>query len=139
MDSARLLYDKPHVIVSIEIPDAAVREIRAKEDGVVSINYRKLFKQLTGRKRKDEGNKQKEKTLVASPAAGDQPLDLSMIGKKSSNLFCSVIDKLERKFLAFETRTPVDDVLDDDQGSMSESSNVSSVNASPEPVQVEAP
>eukprot|EP01031_Cornospumella_fuschlensis_P036756 gene36756-44588_t len=145
MDVAKLLCDRPHLIVSIEIPDETIEEMQAREGEVASINinYRTLFIQLTGRRRKDEGAKRKEKTNSTSSTVADQAdqaPDLSMIGKKSSNLFSSVIDKLERKFLAFETRHSVGDSLDDDQGSMSESSHVSSVATSPEadPTPVEA-
>eukprot|EP01039_Chlorochromonas_danica_P007287 gene7287-8064_t len=97
MESAQLIVDHPHKLVIIDIPQDEVDQCLS-EGECLNINYKTLFHQLTHRKRKHEGMKKMESVLLPLSPGQAARGGLSDIGTRSSNLYNSVIDQLERKY-----------------------------------------
>lgn len=95
MESAQLIVDRPHKLVIIDIPQDEVDQCLSEGESL-NINYKALFYKLTHRKRKHEGMKR----IESVPLSPGLARGLSDIGTRSSNLYNSVIDQLERKYCA---------------------------------------
>lgn len=98
MDDFRLLKDQPGVVVAFNIsPDVLLSKCAGEES--LEVNFRHLFRRLTGRKK--SLNTGPVSVIHGSPVPKSKTNEAVDSGKsmfRSSNTFDSIIDKLERKY-----------------------------------------
>lgn len=98
MDEFRLLKDQPGVVVAFNIsPDVLLSKCDGEES--LEVNFRHLFRRLTGRKK--SLNTGPVSIIPGSPVPKSKANEAADSGKsmfRSSNTFDSIIDKLERKY-----------------------------------------
>lgn len=135
MDHFVLEKDAPGSVVSFQIPSEAVAD-KLNRGETIAINYRHLYKRLTGRKRSAialaasslAGNDKTSLSLTSSAAAGSRHM------MRSSNTFENVIDKLERKYYV---SAPIDEGDSNSSGTRSTATGTPNSNAAITPAAAE--
>lgn len=131
MDHFELERDEPGVLVSFQLPSVKAQAM-LQDNQVIEINYKELFKKLTGRKRNasvteanSSSNANNGNKLLPKSGSSLDAFDL-----RPSNRFESIIDKLERKYYALSNYQNLSD-NEDMSSHSSKSSSPSSFTASP--------
>lgn len=135
-DHFQLERDIPGVYVSFKVPSNVIQKSFDKQE-TVEVNYKRLFRRLTGRK-KSSTIEFKQTTSNNDPGTitSSDPLSNVKTNHSTSNRFDTLIDRLERKYLALSNvQSSVDMVLGSEGEDSMSSSQVSTSNQSSPDVQ----
>lgn len=135
-DHFQLERDIPGVFVSFKVPSNVIQKSFEKQE-TVEVNYKRLFRRLTGRKKSSTIDiKQTTSNNDPGPTTSSDPLSNVKTNHSSSNRFDTLIDRLERKYLALSNvQSSVEMVLGSEGEDSMSSSQVSTSNQSSPDVQ----
>jgi hypothetical protein len=125
-DLFQLEKDVPNVYVSFHVSPAEIQKALQKNE-TIEVNYKRLYRRLTGRKRTltNELKVVHQTPIPNAPSAMDE--------RKSSNRFDTFIDKLERKYIALSNiQSSADGVMGSEGEDSASNLSASSAQTSPE-------
>jgi hypothetical protein len=132
-DSFQLERDIPGIFVSFHVPSSEIQKSIEKNE-TIEINYKRLFRRFTGRKRSS--------VVDIRPASTSNSTDVAALenklSTKPSNRYETLIDRLERKYYNLSNvQSSVDGMYVGSEGEDSMSSTFSSNQASPDKAEEE--